>query len=85
MNARCLTRPPGPVRLLGFRAQQAPTPAIVSELDPRANWGASARWPRRFPLAQACGLTPPSGRALLRSTGPRARLASCRMSAYFRL
>jgi hypothetical protein len=85
MNARCRTRPSSPVRLLGFSAQQAPTPAIVSELDPRADWGGSARGPRLLPQAQASGLTRPSGRALLRSTWHGARLASCRMSTYFRL
>jgi len=85
MNARCLTRPSGPVRLLGFFAQQAPAPAIVGELDPPADWGGSARAPRRLPRVQASGLTPPSARARLRSTWHGARLASCRMSAYFRL
>jgi hypothetical protein len=85
MNARFLTRPSGPVRLLGFSAQQAPAPAIVSELEPRADWGCSARRPRLLPLAQASGWTRPSGRARLRSTWHGARLASCRISAYFRL
>jgi len=85
MNARFLTRPSGPIRLLGFSAQQAPTPSIVSELDPRADWGCSARGPRLWLLAQASDLIPPSGRALLRSTWQGARLASCRMPTYFRL
>lgn len=84
MNARFLTRPSGPVRLLGFSAQQAPTPSTLSELDPRADWGGSARGPRVLPLAQASGSTPPSGRALLRPTWHGASLASCRMSTYFR-
>ncbi len=39
------TRPSGPVRLLGFSAQQAPTPSSANELDPRADWGGSARGP----------------------------------------
>jgi len=84
MNARCLTRLSGPARLLGFSAQQAPTPFIASALDPRAVWGGSARGLRRLALARACGLTPPSARARLRFTWLGARLASCRMSAYFR-
>ncbi len=85
MNARWLTRPSGPVRLLGFSARQAPTPSIVCERDPRADWGWSARGPGLLPLAQASALPPPSARALLRSAGQSPRLASCRLSAYFRL
>ena len=54
-------------------------------LVPRADWGCSARGPRRLPLAQASGSIPPSGRALLRFTWHGARLASWRMSTYFRL
>ncbi len=85
MNTRGLTRPSGSVRLLRCCAQQAPTPAIARELEPGADWGWGAREPRRWPLAQASGLTPPCGRARLRSVGHGGRLASCRTSAYFPL